>query len=161
LDKNKISLNPSLLRDLVFSMPIITTSFDSAKNQFYKVFRPEFSVGIFCRTVNKLENLIRGSITVQKVPFKSLGQNRFIKSTPSIPRPEQSRHLNHVVLLVQPFQRLALGQLEQRDLGRHEPPEQVAEDRVVAERNDVLRSSPFCENRFGRNLRAKPNFGYN
>ena len=48
-------------------------------------------------------------------------------------------NLNHVMLLVQPLQRLALGQLEQGDLRRHEPAEQEPEDGVVAERNDVLK----------------------
>ena len=47
--------------------------------------------------------------------------------------------LYHVVLLVQLAQRLALGQLQQGDLGRHHPTKEVAEDGVVAKGDDVLK----------------------
>lgn len=47
--------------------------------------------------------------------------------------------LHHVVLLVQFAQGLALGQLQQGDLGRHQPAKEVAEDGVVAKGNDVLK----------------------
>lgn len=47
--------------------------------------------------------------------------------------------LHHVVLLVQLAQRLALGQLQEGDLGRHHPTKEVAEDGVVAEGDDVLK----------------------
>lgn len=47
--------------------------------------------------------------------------------------------LYHVVLLVQLAQCLALGQLQQGDLGRHHPTKEVAEDGVVAKGDDVLK----------------------
>lgn len=63
-----------------------------------------------------------------------------------VQRPLQALHghqhvLHHVVLLVQLAQGLALSQLQEGDLGRHHPAEEVAEDGVVAEGDDVLRQS--------------------
>lgn len=46
--------------------------------------------------------------------------------------------LHHVVLLIQFAQGLALGQLQEGDLGRHHPTKEVAEDGVVAKGNDIL-----------------------
>lgn len=44
-----------------------------------------------------------------------------------------------MVLLVQLAQRLALGQLQEGDLGGHHPAKEVAEDGVVAKGDDVLK----------------------
>lgn len=47
--------------------------------------------------------------------------------------------LHHMVLFIQLSQSLALGQLQEGDLGRHHPAKEVAEDGVVAKRDDVLK----------------------
>jgi hypothetical protein len=47
-------------------------------------------------------------------------------------------NLNHVVLFVKSLQGFALSQLEQRNLRGDEPSEQIPENRIVAERDDVL-----------------------
>lgn len=47
--------------------------------------------------------------------------------------------LHHVVLLVQLAQSLALGQLQEGDLGGHHPAKEIAEDGVVAKRDDILK----------------------
>lgn len=47
--------------------------------------------------------------------------------------------LNHVVLLVQLAESLALGQLQEGDLGGHHPAKEVAKDGVVAKRDDILK----------------------
>lgn len=47
--------------------------------------------------------------------------------------------LHHMVLFIQLAQSLALGQLQEGDLGRHHPAKEVAEDGVVAKRDDVLK----------------------
>lgn len=47
--------------------------------------------------------------------------------------------LHHMVLFVQLSQSLALGQLQEGYLGRHHPAKEVAEDGVVAKRDDVLK----------------------
>lgn len=46
--------------------------------------------------------------------------------------------LHHVVLFVQTSDGFALCEFEQRDLRRNHPSEKAAEQRVVAERDDVL-----------------------
>lgn len=46
--------------------------------------------------------------------------------------------LHHVVLLIQLAESLALGQLQEGDLGGHHPAKEVAEDGVVAKRDDIL-----------------------
>lgn len=51
--------------------------------------------------------------------------------------------LHYVVLLIQLAQRLALGQLQEGDLGRHHPTKEVAEDRVVTKGDDVLQDSSW------------------
>lgn len=47
--------------------------------------------------------------------------------------------LYHMMLFIQFTQSLALGQLQEGDLGRHHPAKEVAEDGVVAKRDDVLK----------------------
>lgn len=47
--------------------------------------------------------------------------------------------LHHVVLFVQLAESLALGQLQEGDLGGHHPAKEVAEDGVVAKRDDILK----------------------
>lgn len=47
--------------------------------------------------------------------------------------------LHHMMLLVQLAESLALGQLQEGDLGGHHPAKEVAEDGVVAKRDDILK----------------------
>lgn len=47
--------------------------------------------------------------------------------------------LHHMVLFIELAQSLALGQLQEGDLGRHHPAKEVSEDGVVAKRDDVLK----------------------
>ena len=54
-------------------------------------------------------------------------------------RGKRHKHvLDHLVTLIQPLHRLALRQLQQRHLWWHRPAKQVPEQRVIAERYDVL-----------------------
>ena len=47
-------------------------------------------------------------------------------------------HLNHMIFLVQLLDSLPLSELEQRDLGRDQPAEEVHEHHVIAEGDDIL-----------------------
>ena len=60
------------------------------------------------------------------------------------PRGRNFTYLNHVIFLVELLDGGTLSQFEQRDFRRNQPAKEIAEDPVVAERNDVLN---FPENR--------------